>query len=67
MNEIAGNAALLVDPYSEEDIIMAMRKILDKNVKASILKNIKRRKILFSRNIMGKKMIDIYKECNKNG
>lgn len=67
MNEIAGNAALLVNPYSEEDMAMAMKKILDENIKVDILKNIKRRKILFSRDIMGKKMINIYKECNKNG
>lgn len=60
MNEIVGNAAILVDPYSEKDLIIAMRKILNKNIRKDILSKAEKRKGIFSREFMGEKMVNVY-------
>lgn len=66
MNEIAGNAALLVNPYSEEEIVLAIRKVLNINVRINILKYSRERRFLFSRFLMGKKMMNLYLKYMKN-
>lgn len=60
MNEIAGDAAILVDPYSENDLIVAMKKIIISQNRNIILKRSEKRKKIFNKEFMGEKMMNIY-------
>jgi len=63
MPEIAGDAALLIDPYKPEDIVVAIEKILnDKVLRDSLcLKGIERA-AQFSWKHMAEKYLELYKE-----
>ena len=48
MPEVAGDAALLVDPFSEDDIAEAMAKVLDENVRKELIEKGRVRAMDFS-------------------
>lgn len=48
MPEVAGDAALLVDPFSEDDIAEAMAKVLDENVRKELIEKGRVRALDFS-------------------
>lgn len=48
MPEVAGDAALLVDPFSEDDIAEAMAKVLDENVRKELIEKGRIRALDFS-------------------
>ena len=50
MPEVAGDAALLVDPFSEDDIAEAMAKVLDENVRKELIEKGRVRALDFSWN-----------------
>lgn len=61
MNEIAGNAAILVNPYSEENLSLAIKKIINSDIRVNLLACSKKQRKLFNRKYMGQKMLEIYK------
>lgn len=60
--EVAGNAAVFVDPYSVEDIAFKMEKVLtDEELKNKLKENGFKRVIDFSWDKAAKEMVEIYK------
>ena len=63
MPEIAGNAALLVDPYSTEEITAAMIKVYKNDIlKKSMIKSGLTRAARFSWKSMAENVLNIYQE-----
>jgi glycosyltransferase involved in cell wall biosynthesis len=62
MREIAGDAALLVDPYSIEDISAAMRRLTSKdNLRQLLIEKGQQRCTEISSKMMAQYMYDVYK------
>jgi len=67
MAEIAGNAALLVDPYNIDEIAEAMYKVLtNKNLREDLIKRGLERAKKFSWEKTAKETLKIYKETYKS-
>lgn len=61
--EVAGDAALLINPYKPEEIMIAMKTILNNNsVREDLIQKGKERKREFSWKICAEKTFNVYKE-----
>jgi len=65
MPEVAGDAALLVDPYNTHELTEAMHKLLnDKALRNELIHKGKQRAAEFSWGAMANKVLEIYKEID---
>jgi len=66
MAEVAGDAALLVDPYNIDEIAEAMYKVLtDKNLRENLIKKGLERAKQFSWKKTAKETLKVYKEVGR--
>ena len=67
MPEVAGDAALLIDPFNPAEITDAMMKILDnKELKSDLIKKGLIRAAAFSWKAMAQNVLEIYRQMGKN-
>jgi glycosyltransferase involved in cell wall biosynthesis len=65
--EVVGDAGILVDPYDINSISDGMKKILDKNERTRLIKNIPNQLAKFDPKIQVNKLIEIFMSaCEKN-
>ena len=65
MPEVAGDAALLIDPYKPEEITAAMVRIMaDKKLKAEMISTGFVQAAKFSWKAMAQHVLEIYREMN---
>jgi len=67
MPEVAGDAALLIDPFNPAEITDAMRQILDdKELKSDLIKKGLIRAAAFSWKAMAQNVLEIYRQMGQN-
>ena len=67
MPEVAGDAALLIDPFNPAEITDAMRQILDdKELKSDLIKKGLIRAAAFSWKAMAQNVLEIYRQIGQN-
>lgn len=64
LNEIAGDAALLINPLSISEISEGMKKILDSAFRKKLIQEGEKRRLIFDSNLMEKKIINIYRKAS---
>lgn len=62
MSELAGNAAILINPYSLIEMKQGIKKMKNDDVCKKIIEEIKKRQKVFSPKVMAELMYDIYGE-----